>query len=420
MKRSYLAITILGYALFSGFDSIKAENTEAVTSLDSCIAIAMRNNLNVKASALQQQKAKDMESTYFEIEPTEISLSQDPTGGGGPENSITVSQTFSMPSVYTSRRKQLKAQTQVERQKHRIAGKELAMEVTSAYYSVLKQRDVCKLLQEQDSVYSNFLKIADVRYRNGESGALERMNAQKALEENGILLSNAQKEYGNSVAALQSLVGTSRPILPQETKLNAIDGSSALLSFNAESTAADSLSVLEKRVGEREVSCAKKAYLPTVSIALRGQALIKGFNPYNVERERFAKGNFMGFEVGIGLPLSFSAIRGKVKAAQREVELADVNRERQKANLQLAHKQLLSSFATAQQAIQYYEQTGIPQAQEMERLSQVSYANGEINYIELTQNLKEAISVKLDYLEAIDDYNQIVIKLNYLTGKSNN
>ncbi len=126
----------------------------------------------------------------------------------------------------------------------------------------------------------------------------------------------------------------------------------------------------------------------------------------------------MGFEVGVSLPLSFGATRGKVRAAQRDVELSAVNRERQKATMESTHKQLLSDYAKAKQEVDYYASSGMAQAKEMERLSQVLYANGEISYIELAQNLKESSDVKLDYINAINRYNQVVIQLNYLTGRN--
>ena len=126
----------------------------------------------------------------------------------------------------------------------------------------------------------------------------------------------------------------------------------------------------------------------------------------------------MGFELGVSVPLSFGAIRGKVRAAQRDVEAAKLNREQQAATMHNAHKQLLNEYAKSKQAVDYYMATGLPQAAEMERLSQLSYCNGEINYTELAQNLKSANDVRLSAIEAIDRFNQVVIKLNYINGKN--
>lgn len=395
---------------------MRAQN--AICSLDSCLKVALDSNLTVRASAIEALKAKDMESTYLEFDPTEITLAQDPTSGGSPDNSLSVTQSFSMPSVYRSRHKQLKAQTSVARARTQLSRNELAMQVTSAYYTLLRQRATCRVLQRQDSIFGNFLRIATAKHSNGEASALERMNAEREQRENDLDLANALNDYDQAHSQLQMLLNTSRTIVPQEQELLPIGQDKAFGAFDASATMADSVNALEVKASELELSCTKKGYLPSVSLSLRGQLLMKWFNPYNVDRERFEKGNFMGFELGVSVPLSFGAIRGKVRAAQRDVEAAKLSREQQAASMLNAHKQLLNEYAKAKQAVDYYTATGLPQAAEMERLSQLSYSNGEIDYTELTQNLKSANGVRLSAIEAIDRYNQVVIKLNYINGKN--
>ena len=50
----------------------------------------------------------------------------------------------------------------------------------------------------------------------------------------------------------------------------------------------------------------------------------------------------------------------------------------------------------------------------MSRLSQKSYENGEIEYVEYIQNQQTALDVQLRYADAINDYNQAIITLNYI------
>ena len=65
----------------------------------------------------------------------------------------------------------------------------------------------------------------------------------------------------------------------------------------------------------------------------------------------------------------------------------------------------------------YYETIGLKQAEEIIRVSQISYNLGEIGYIEYIQNLTQAFDTKLKYLAALISYNQAIILLNYLNGK---
>ncbi len=65
----------------------------------------------------------------------------------------------------------------------------------------------------------------------------------------------------------------------------------------------------------------------------------------------------------------------------------------------------------------YYETIGLKQADEIIRISQISYKLGEIEYMEYIQNLTMAFDTKLKYLEALNLYNQAIIELNYVNGK---
>ena len=67
-------------------------------TLQECIDMALNNNLYMKAGTVSVGKARDLQGTAFDMEKTSVTLSQDPTSGGG-DNGITVSQSFEFPTV---------------------------------------------------------------------------------------------------------------------------------------------------------------------------------------------------------------------------------------------------------------------------------------------------------------------------------
>ena len=69
------------------------------------------------------------------------------------------------------------------------------------------------------------------------------------------------------------------------------------------------------------------------------------------------------------------------------------------------------------QQVKYYQTEGLPMAESIINAAQRSYKAGDIGYIEYTQNLKDAIKIKTDYLTALNNYNQTVIQLNYLLNR---
>jgi outer membrane protein TolC len=63
--------------------------------------------------------------------------------------------------------------------------------------------------------------------------------------------------------------------------------------------------------------------------------------------------------------------------------------------------------------LQFYTDFGLNHAETIIRTAQARYNYEEIDYIELTEILFEAYSIRLEYLEVLNDYNQHAIKLEY-------
>ena len=122
-------------------------------SLEECIQSAIDNNLTMKSGRISIERAKDLQGTAFNIDKTSFSLSQDPTSGGSPDNSISLSQSFEFPTVYGSRRGLLKAETNLERSNLDVTRNELVKEISATYYQLLYAKENIKILQEQDSIY---------------------------------------------------------------------------------------------------------------------------------------------------------------------------------------------------------------------------------------------------------------------------
>lgn len=76
-----------------------------------------------------------------------------------------------------------------------------------------------------------------------------------------------------------------------------------------------------------------------------------------------------------------------------------------------------NNYITAKDLLNYYKNTGIPQAQEVERISRVSYENGSIGYVEFMQNMQTALDVWASYIDAQRNYKKAIVELNYLNGK---
>jgi len=384
-------------------------NAQRPMSLDDCLKAAETSNLTLRSDRIAIERAKDLQATAFDLDKTSISLAQTPTTGGGPENALTFSQAFEFPTIYGVRKSKLKAETRVEEARYEVDKNELKREVASAYCSLAYALEMKRMLAVQDSVYSRFMQIAEARYRAGESGALERMNARRLYEENRMAMATADKQADNAQLTLGRWLNTDERIIPAEATFKVIDV--AMNDFNPQNAPSVLLSTSENEVAEKKLRLARQSFLPDISLGASTQLVISGWNPYNVDRSRFSEGNLMGFEVGISVPIFYGAKRANVKAAKKEVEQSRLRMEEQLKNATTDYAIAQNEYAKAKERLEYYQAKGNSDAAETCRIAQLAYEKGDIEYVEYIQNLQSALALQLASTGAINEYNQALIKL---------
>ncbi len=277
-------------------------------------------------------------------------------------------------------------------------------------YTLEKKR----ILLAQDTLLARYSAIADIRYKVGEARQLEQLTASRMLSENRMEIEAADAGFRTMQQRMGFLLNTETGILPSDSVLSPIELESVpVLDYSATAEGSLASSVAEK--ARREVSEAKSGWLPTFNVALRSQLVLKGWNPYDVDRSRFVKGNFMGFEVGIGLPVFFGATRAKVKAAVKEREITELYARQQMKSLESEYSIQRNSLENARRRMDYYRSEGLHKASEMARIAQISYENGDIGYVEYVQAMLDAASTLLKNAEAIMEYNRAALSLQSIT-----
>lgn len=407
MKKQYII-----FSLFLFLPILVSAQSRQMT-LQEVLAMAAERSLTLQRSRMEVDKTRILQGTAFHLDATSVSLSQDPTSGGSPDNAITVSQSFALPSVYSARRSLLKSETSAAQSRLAVSENELRREVSLAFYDLLYAQDVLHIYARQDSIYKNFNRVAEAKLGSGETGRLEQMNAIRLKQENDIKSDIAQRDFLTAQLQLMKWLNTDTLVIPLATTTNEL--------IFADHFIADvpllALAKSQEEVANRQLKLEKRNGLPTFSVGASVQTVIKGFNPYNIDRSAYGGGNFMGFSVGVNIPLAFGAQKARVKAARKEVEMAQLNVRNQEYVLRKTYDAAYNNYVSAHKAYNYYQKIGVPQAREMERISKVSYEYGQIGYVELMQNLQSALEVWKDFADATRQYNKAIVELNYLQGK---
>ena len=405
-------LIVVSVALFSL--PTLAQQGKSMT-LKQCIGIGLTNNYGIKAAEKGVERAKAMQGTAWDLDKTDITLSQDPTSGGSTDNALSLTQQMDFPTVYVAKGKLLKAETKVERGKAEIAKQQLRTDIASTYYQLVYKQELIDILQVQDSVIGRFCSIVAKQHEAGEARKLERMTMERKLTDNRHELLQAKNDFATLQKQMMTLMNVAEPVVPAESKLETL--TLDLSDFNFYNTAEGQLAQDKIEVADREVTLAKNGYAPSLSVSLRNQLVISSWNPYHLDRSRFSEGNFMGFEVGIGVPLFFGATKAKVKAAKRDREIADLEMKQDEAQRRKDYCNLLSNLSVAREKMAYYNGDGLRQVEEMTRLAETEYESGEITYLELADVLDESVSHAMKRASAINDYNQGVISLLQANGE---
>lgn len=384
-------------------------------SLQECINMALENNPQMQVANKSVERAKALQGTAWEIDKTELSLSQDPTSGGSPDNALSLSQSIEFPTYYIARHKQLKAETQAERSKAAVVRLSLENDVKAAYYQAVYQAERLRVLESQDSLLAQYRSLAEKRYKAGETRLLELLSAERLQRENKMEVLAAHNELETAQLLLSRLVGSVETVEPKEESLLPLDWKQA--SYNYSQTPDGQYSADRLKASEQAVRVAKNGFAPSLSLSLRNQLVISSWNPYDQDRSRFDGGNFMGFEVGVGIPLFYGATRAKVKAARKEREMIALEIKEQEQLRQQEYLSALSRMNAAYVRYTYYNEEGRDRSDKMAEQGLLEYSQGEISYLEYMNVLQESIDLRLKRASALNDYNQCVLVMEKLCGR---
>lgn len=406
-----MAIFLLVALSIAPVEGLLAQDTK---SLQKVIEMGIENNPSLKASSLAVNQAATLQGTAFELDKTQLTLSQDPTAGGSNDNSLNLSQSFAFPSVYAAQRDVLKGERSLAETGFHIAKLNLIRNISSAYQQLAYFQKKATLLRSLDSIYSKFNDRASVRYRTGETSYLEKLAAQSRQKEIRMQRRQTESDLLIMQSELQKLTGSREMIVAEELKALDVDR-------QAEDSLHSNPALLQQQkqieISGDRIRLERRKLLPDIMLGYSHQLIIQGFNPADINREYFPGTRIAGFQVGLGIPLITGAQRARVKAAAIERQIAQTNLTNLQNTLRSDYMKQAAEVNKQVQALDYYQSSALNEASEMLRISQFAFEKGEIGYVEHLQNLTHAINIRIGYIETLHQFNQATIQLHYLKGK---
>jgi cobalt-zinc-cadmium resistance protein CzcA len=382
--------------------SVFGQQQPEEVNLTALISMAMENNAGLKANELEVEQSDALINSAFSFDKTQVYYEYDENNlalNGAPLRVFGIQQDFRFPTIYFSEKKVNKARSGVTSSSYEIQKKGLERKVTAAYYKyqIAKEKEV--VYKRLDSLYTDFSKVAARRFELGETNYLEKITAGSKQKQINLNYAQAQNEVKLAYSDLLKVIQVDEAILIANESSLKVRMYTIDMNGNAE------MGYYQNRIAlqQAERRFEKQKLLPDISLNY-----FQGTNPE-------LNGSLYGYQLGVKIPILFGGQSSRIKATRIAEDISVAESSEYEIQLKAKFNALKISLSQLQQALDYFENEGERLSEEILKTANGSFRNGEIDFYQYIQSLESAYEIKLNYLDKLNEYNQTIIAINYLT-----
>ena len=391
-----LAGLICVFAISSNGQSVSISLTEALT-------IARKNYAGLARDKLAVNQQSILAQAGLPKQPTQLFISGEEFGANNQMgiHSFNIQQNFYLPRVARAQQEFYNRGAMIAERQLALTDQDLKRQVETSYYQLLFAKHEQELIAENLSLYNDFLTVTTTQLESGETGRIPQMAAISRLGQ-------AQLEYEHASEKHQVALTIFNHWLKSDTTFD-VQGE---LTYDdlilLDSTIINNPHLLIIEAGRdlaiAKIESEKVQLLPQINSGVKLQT---------------ASGNFplFGYQIGANVPLFKKSYRGRIEAAEIEVQIYEADLRNTEQELQRDVIKISQMLKHQVHILQKLEQSLIPLVLEQTDLNFKAYREGEIGYLGYLDSLEQTIHVKQKYMIALYDFNLLRIELDYLLGK---
>ncbi len=372
-----------------------------ILTMDEAVQSALANNPNAKNAKLKVQLANAKKLSIVVFGNTEINYKHGQLYSAANDNYFEFVQNFGSPVTSIRKGNYVKEIIKVSEYEQRLSIKKLTVEVKSSYMNLIYHRNRLKILRDEAKLYTDFIRNVGLYYGLGETNLLDKIKAETQYADMQNQQFQAEQDYQIAINQLQQIVYTNDNLLPTDSIF-------------------EMYSIEFKRVGpDKFFPLGHLSYYEGVYLVCQSELQIErskffpeihaGYFTHEIDKVK----GFNGFKVGVSFPLWFLPQKAKTKEALINCDLAQNEFEYQKFTLNKTIESLKLQLDKLYVQISFFRENALNQADLMIKTAFTQFTKQEIEYLEYLQSLSGARKIKLDYLEAIRQYNLAAIQLEY-------
>ncbi len=415
-RKRKLPVTVIVLLCFSLFSLQAGAQTKQNIDLNEALSIGIKNNLNVQASELDVRMQSQLKKSAFDIPKMEFSGTFGQINSNAQDKNLSVSQSFN-PFQFGARRRLLRENSNASQLRLGVTKQEITYSIRQSWNIILFYEKQNRLLQQHNVILQKFVKAAELKLQTGESNSLERNIANAKQQELVQRIKQNETEIRVEKTRLNSLLNLDGDIMIKDTafvQVPFVVADTALVKQNPSVQLAQS----QVAIAKANRSLERSAILPDFSAgyfmqSLTGNQDVTGQTVYYDNSPRFN-----GFSVGVSIPVfGLGSSLSRTKAASINIEREQKSADYLKTQVKNQFIQFGEQLNTFQEVINYYRNTAEPNAKKIVQNATIAYQNGDISYVEYVQGIETALDIRLNYNEAINNYNEAVINIQYLLNQ---
>ncbi|WP_034060241.1 CusA/CzcA family heavy metal efflux RND transporter [Lacinutrix jangbogonensis] len=391
--------TIISVAILLLTFSVQAQNKPL--TITQTLELAIENNASLKAEKLKINQSSALIGSAFTFDKTNVYYNYDESNlaiNNKPLKVFGISQNFKFPTVYFAEKKRNQSKVELQEANYDLQLQQIKKQVYANYYQLSYAENKAESYKYLDSLYQDFAKKSKRRFELGETNYLEMITAQskqkqlETLYKQSLQEVNLSKEQLKKVVQVDSITIETGQLVKLQVERLSTNNNAGLSVFDA--------SILYQKA---QTKLEKQSLLPDIN-AEYFQGTNDGLND-----------NIKGYQLGVKIPILYGGQRSKIKASKIAQDVILEQKEDYQNQLNAEYNSLLAKLQQYEEAINYYETQGQLLSEEIIKTASRTFKEGEIDFFQYIQSLETAKDIQLNYLEQLNQYNQTVITINYLT-----
>jgi heavy metal efflux system protein len=410
MNKAISAVALL--CLIAATASAQGNRLSLTAALDS----AARNNYTIQAATTEAAYYRSLQKSGWDIDKTTVVAEYGSYNSLAKDNRFAIGQTIQFPGVYVQQRHILRTNALISETDLTRKKIEVRTQIKLIFYRLLALQQKKALLAETDSIYSNVLTREQQRYKAGDVDLIELSATENQRLQIATQLQSLQTDYEvlqNQLGVLMNSRGAKEPFA------DSMIYRPATIPDGLSEPANPNIALYRQRLSltEYESKLEGAKMLPSLSAGYNNTS-IRGWQRSSMDPEQYFdySKRFSSVNVGVGIPIFYTAQKARINAAskaieQRKQELAAITQEIS-GNLQNA----VLTYLQRRNTVYIYRNAMLPNAATIITSANDKLALGEISYLNWVMLINQAVQVRNDYFNTIEQMNEAAIEIERLSA----